>query len=275
MITTSRLLRSFLHFAGFAAIVKHHSWKVAALTSSGIKKATASATTTVDGVPVHAVPLFRNREDSPYCFVASTPPLDRPQINFLATQVWPAARTAAVCLFQYMTVEDAPGIQTVCELGCGPGLPSLTAAAVTASKECHVRRVVATDIDAFALQLVRQAAVDQGFSDILHTQQFDLTSENASSLPVADLYVLSDVFESAAVAQGAARVTQHVLTHYPNASVWVFCQADRAQRDVYLSEMRRIMDDPKLHWSQPQKEQKPTNQRLWLCEVDETTVPYG
>lgn len=221
-------------------------------------------TTTINGIAVHAEPLFRNNENnrnSPYCFVASVPPLDRPDINFLATQVWPAARQAA----QYVQRHAHPD-WTVCEWGCGPGLPSLAAA----QAGC---RVVATDVDPFALSLVQQAAQQQGLSHV-STQLLDLTDPDAV-LPPADLYILSDVFESAAVARDAARLTVQALQR---GRVWVFCQSDRAQRDAYVDELRRLSsnnDHEQEQWVDASKPPCLEKGTLWLCNVDETKVSYG
>jgi predicted nicotinamide N-methyase len=138
--------------------------------------------------------------------------------------------------------------------------------------------VIATDLDGFALQLVQAAAAAQGYSGV-ETALFDLVSPSSSSnndLPVADLYILSDVFESAAVAQGAADVTCRVLEQ--GAHVWVFCQSDRAQREVYLELLQDQLASSSsdvLAWASL-KDGPPTDGfRLWLCNVDETTVFYG
>ena len=227
---------------------------------------TARSTTTIDGVAVHRVPLFRsnnhNQESSsPYCLVASTPPFDRPEINFLCTQVWPSARTAALCLHQSIHPD-----WTVCEFGCGPGLPSLTAA-----QKC--RRVIATDLDMFALKLVQSAAAEQGLDDIVQTMPFDLVDPTLP-LPKADLYILSDVFESSTVAQGAAQVVQQALSS-GSSRVWVFAQSDRAQREVFLRDMQKYLSNDSLEWKNPKEGPPKDEGALWLCDVDETTVFYG
>lgn len=66
---------------------------------------------------------------------------------------------------------------------------------------------------------------------------------------LADLYLLSDLFESAGVTRSAARLTHHLLSSSTSSSssslspprVWVFCQSDRAQRDVYVQELKRLL----------------------------------
>ena len=212
----------------------------------------------VVGVPVHCVPLQRKDANSPYCLVASIAGLNDKKTNFLATQVWPSARLAATAVQKYLDP-----MWTVCELGCGPGLPSLTAAKLGAP------RVVASDLDMFALALVEEAAAAQNLKDV-ETRQFDLT-DTGDLLPPADLYLMSDVFEIGSVARGAAHLTVKALAG--GARVWVFAQTDRAQRDIYVEELCKLRCQSNLSW-------KPLNdfdasEALWLCDVDEGAVNYG
>jgi hypothetical protein len=167
-----------------------------------------------------------------------------PNTNFLATQVWPSARVAAMALERYITSlynykknngDKKVRSLTICEFGCGPGLPSLTAAVVSKrlqqqrhQQEDHqklpvlspilVSKVYATDVDSFALKLVQAAAKEQAvMTNLVETHLFDLTSSSedvAAKLPAANLYIFSDVFESSAVALGAARTTCRILTSY-------------------------------------------------------------
>jgi predicted nicotinamide N-methyase len=183
--------------------------------------------------------------------------LNDSKINFLATQVWPSSRLAAAALQKYM---DPAWV--VCEFGCGPGLPSLAAAKLGAT------RVVATDIDSFALELVEEAAAQQRLANI-ETSYFDLTA-NKEPLPTADLYLLSDVFESGRVARGAAHFTDKALD--AGARVWVFAQTDRAQRDDYLKELCLIRNSS-ISWNE--MDDFDGRQALWLCNIDETAVNYG
>ena len=261
-----------------------------------------STTTVVRGISVHPVPLRSNKDKSedfrsPYAFAASnvadlatvvaahqtagdthdsqcTPQLTAAShINFLATQVWPSARSAAMALERHFSLVPENKKITVCEFGCGPGLPSLTAALLGAPV------VYATDLDPFALELVQAAAECQGVSDRVTTKVLDLVHSYPDEIPWADLYLFSDVFESNAVARGAARVAAECLelSRKQTTSVWVFAQSDRAQRDVFLHELRRLMDDPTLYW-QPMTLEEQTIQshhRLWLCDIDETQVQYG
>jgi hypothetical protein len=228
--------------------------------------AKASLALEVSGAKVHQVPLRRTDATSPYCLAVSSPMdiIDRPGTNFLATQVWPSARTAAICLERYLLLQNGPF--TVCEFGCGPGLPSLTAAFAGAKK------VYATDLDTFALDLVTKAAQDQNLSERVEALPFDLINGELDDVPKADLYVFSDVFESASVAKGAARISKRVLQQ--GSRVWVFAQSDRAQREVYLQEMRTILQDSSLSWHL-ESESSPDDVKVWLCDIDETTVKYG
>lgn len=233
----------------------------------------------VSGVNVHRVPLRGSDPKSPWCYAATmgvteaslptasasgsawTAPTSAPAINFLATQVWPSARAAACAIERHVNPR-----WTVCELGCGPGLPSLTAATIGCTK------VIATDVDPFALQLVQEASKQQRLP--LSTQIFDLTSRT-DALPMADLYVMSDVFELSSVARGAAFHTHRALER--GANVWVFTQADRVQREIYLSQVQRLLGKPDLQWSMSflnHDDHGAAEGKLWLCDVDETAVHY-
>ena len=230
----------------------------------------------VSGIKVHRVPL-RQDESSPFCFAASsaldvmarTEGGDSTPINFLASQVWPSARVAASALEKHMDPA-----WTVCEFGCGPALPSLTAAKLGAQK------VYATDLDQFALELVDHASHVQDLSDIISTRTIDITLEPRFSgsdhtIPKADLYLFSDIFESTGIAIGAAAASQAILQNVENARIWVFAQSDRACREDYLREMRRLLDDPDLAWIPLDQYDRCLANRLFLFDLDETTVSYG
>lgn len=262
-------------------------------------------------ITVVPVPIRRNDPSSPWCYAACltpTIPIDSdddgdvsipsssssltmllpPGANFLATQVWPSSRTASTIIERYMDPS-----WTVCELGCGPGLPSLTAA------RCGARRVIATDVDEVALEMVRAAAIKQGFIDNcvcddneqrVHrfvTRKFDLTSQD-HPFPKADLYVLSDVFESWSVAEGAAYHVQNVLSNNRKviqgkdtenniSRVWVFAQSDRAQRDFFLDKINEWYEHNErrqfLSWTTDHAPDH--DNELWLFDLDETTVNYN
>jgi len=224
------------------------------------------------GVTVHPVPLRNNDQASPYALASSniadfgTVEKRQSSINFLATQVWPSARTAAHTLQRHL-----PEQKSVCEFGCGPGLPSLTAAQLGAPM------VYATDLDEFALELVRAAANAQGFSERIETKQFDLVNSYMDEIPFADLYLFSDVFECNEVAEGAARIVAECLERRGGTgTVWVFAQSDRAQREVFLAELQRLLQDPTLFWQTSVEEGAiQSENRLWLCDIDETSVVYG
>lgn len=236
----------------------------------------------VRNLPVHRVPLRQNSASneatplSPYSFAVSSI-IDLPSSsNFLATQVWPSARVAARALEEYgpLLMKDSKIAMTfkVCELGCGPGLPSLTAAATMAN--CQV---IATDIDVMALDLVTAAAIEQNLSDSVMTRTYDLIQADWDHewMNTVDLFVMSDVFESSAIALGAARLTKHVLNGDSDARVWVFAQSDRAQREVYLSELQRLFpDDSKIRAGWTAFDSYHADNRLWLCNLEETAVNY-
>ena len=139
--------------------------------------------------------------------------------------------------------------------------------------------VIATDIDEIALEMVEAAAKEQGYlvDNRFCTQKFDLTSRQTSDLPDADLYILSDVFESGTVAEGAAFHIQSLLSkNNSNKSnkrrrVWVFAQSDRTQRDSFLNTMKQTYDDS-LEWSTQSPD---LNRELWLFDLDETIVNYN
>jgi predicted nicotinamide N-methyase len=263
----------------------------------------------IPGISVHRVPLRFHDPQSPYALaLASTAATgtstttsttgnnnnnnddterhknDQPATatipyNFLATQVWPSARTAAIVIEKYLSLlNDTNNTKSmvICEFGCGPGLPSLTAA--LCYKNC---RVIATDIDALALQLVRQAATEQNISNRVETLLFDLIGNaTTSNIPDADIYILSDVFENAMVAKGAAQVTHRLLQENDNCQIWVFAQSDRAQREFYRTELQQLGRlGPSCHWTPsiqpPEIIDKQDTGRLWLCNIDETNVFYG
>ena len=228
--------------------------------------------------------------NSPWCYALTVDPTHAYtlpiQYNFLATQVWPAARVAATAL-QYISPHlIEPSFRNkklvVCEFGCGPGLPSLTFAKTckdtTTGDQVHV---IATDVDPLALNLVKQAAFEQGLDHIVSTQIFDLVQDTL--IPQADLYILSDVFESSVIARGAARVVLSILSR-SQARVWVFVQSDRVQKDVFLDELNHPIMHPShstplddLRWNGTgdiHPNMTLPQQRLWLCEFDELMVHY-
>jgi len=304
--------------------------------------------TMVSGVHVHSVPFQRSDPSSPWCYASSfVLPSDEcidneesignsnangsvnernsdynypNNRNFLASQVWPSARVAASKLLKLSDPE-----WDTCELGCGPGLPSLAIAARNARYQRdgdggggnisrRIGRSIATDIDAFSLDLVIAAAQDQDLHSSsttiggrigggggkgkrsdghpwIETRIFDLLDESAI-LPDVDLYLMSDVFESRDVARGAAFHTAKVLKRGEGRKVWVFAQNDRSQRDWYVQYLKKFLteslllptsktetEDPSLHWalewSPIQPELRGKNEGLWLCDVDETIVNYG
>jgi SAM-dependent methyltransferase len=230
----------------------------------------------VAGIRVHKVPLRQNDDSSPYCLAVSSAmdintndnlSAERsnfPEINFLATQVWPSARVAASALETFMNPE-----WIFCEFGCGPGLPSLTAASVGAKK------VYATDLDDFSLELVKEAAKEQNLNTLVETVRIDLTAKPDNNMPKADLYLFSDVFESSKVAVGAAEVSRFILDTYRDARIWVFAQSDRACREVYIDEMKKHLQTDELTWTPlDQYDLNAARRKVFLCDLDEMKVSY-
>jgi predicted nicotinamide N-methyase len=216
----------------------------------------------------------------PYCLAVSSI-LNLPTTsNFLATQVWPSARVAAKALEEYTEsiVPDKNKRTTICELGCGPGLPSLTAAAAFKTRK-HPCQVIATDIDDLALDLVSSAAKEQGLESMVSTRIYDLIAadwDGSEWMEDVDLFVMSDVFETKAIAKGAAKLTHHVLDNTNNAKMWVFAQSDRAQREVYWQELQRLCPNyASISRGWVAFERYDPNSRLCLCDLDETKVSYG
>ena len=157
-------------------------------------------------------------------------------------------------------------------------------------------KVIATDIDDIALQMATQAAKEQnlfkdiqqdgsvpGGDNLFTTRKLDLTGDvNILDEINADLYVLSDVFESNHVAVGAARMTIKALEC--GSSVWVFAQSDRVQRETYRTELERhynqifkwnsMVDAEQLFQIGFQSDASDL-QRLILWDLDEVTVEYN
>lgn len=231
--------------------------------------ATSAFSITVEGLRVDKAPLRPKDPSSAFSYVLSSAmdlmdASSYSQVNFLATQVWPAARVAA-----FQIEMHANNIHSFCELGCGPGLPSITAA------KMMIPQVWATDIDEFALSLVRSAAEEQGLADVVKTQKVDLLIADEADLPDADMYVLSDVFESAAVARGAARICDELLRK--KRIVWVFAQSDRVQREVFLEEMKQRLGESAMEWTPVQEGPTPATKsqpNFWLADINETKVNY-
>jgi predicted nicotinamide N-methyase len=220
------------------------------------------------GFSLHKVKL-RNNDSSPYCFAATVDPTKEAvdiKYNFLATQVWPSARQASFVLEKYV---DRSWV--VCEFGCGPALPSLIMAGLDLPK------VIATDLDMVALDMVEKAANEQGFDNLV-TMRVDLTAAPESILEKvnADLYIMSDVFENGAVAKGAALFTIRALE--AGSRVWTFAQSDRAQREVYLRELECLGAEKygSVTWKLADlSSDNAPDEMLLLFDLDEVNVNYG
>lgn len=244
----------------------------AAKSNNGVKALSAPQHQAISEIfSLQKIPL-RNNPSSPWCYTARIDPTrEAPDVkyNFLATQVWPSARTAAFFLERNLdTICD----WKVCELGCGPALPSLVMA------NLGLREVLASDLDEIALEMVKEAAKDQ-CCDNLSTKCVDLTGDPTVIDEIgADLYVMSDVFENANVAKGAAGFTMKALQS--GAKVWVFAQSDRAQREIYLQELQELEAHEYVHimdWRKinDMEGELPSNHPLILFDLEEIAVDYG
>jgi predicted nicotinamide N-methyase len=217
---------------------------------------------------MHKVRL-RNTQSSPWCYAATIDPTNqiKGHFNFLATQVWPSARAAS-----FFLEERVDKSWKVCELGCGPALPSLTIAGL------GLEEVIATDIDLVGLDMAKKAAEQQGLTN-LSTRCVDLTGCPDKELQGidADLFFMSDVFENSAVARGAASFTKKILDS--GSRVWTFSQSDRAQRDIYLKELQHLGADGygRIEWRSIGSISSDLLLRdmLLLIEVDELQVKYN
>lgn len=247
-----------------------------------------------------------NPPSSPWCYALTVDPTivtEIPKYNFLASQVWPSARVAASTCEKFLQKHKH---WKICELGCGPALPSLALANI------GVRHVLATDIDDLALHMASKAAKEQGIEVIcinesnnenevdgdgdeqsskvpfFQTKNVDLTGDvNVLNDINADLYILSDVFETNHVAIGAAKMTKQALES--GSRVWVFAQSDRAQREVYRLELLKLLlgdnynDNDTCSCAFGEIQWKFVNERdfdsdevkLLLCDLDEVLVDYG
>lgn len=221
----------------------------------------------VAGHRVHKVPLTTRSPDAVFALAVSNISSLQPRDNFLATQVWGSARVAAHAIINRQTDSNETKYGCVCELGCGPGLPSLAAAV-------HFPSVVATDVDPLALQLVQAAAEMQQLTNV-QTRLFDILNDHDDDIPRADLYILSDVFESHRVAEAAAGLVDNLLIF---ADVWVVCQDDRPQRDSFVDTLSNLQATSstashELVWGGTTSHHE--THTLWLCDVHETNIPYS
>ncbi|KAL1518913.1 hypothetical protein AB1Y20_003186 [Prymnesium parvum] len=119
-------------------------------------------------------------------------------------QVWPSSYAASEALLRYLPTHSNC---TVMELGCGPGLPSLSALAAGASS------VTATDWSPLALALTTHAANTFQPSRVsrLRTSRLNLLDEYDRESYAADLLVAADLLYDEAVAHAVGKhVSQHL-----------------------------------------------------------------
>lgn len=243
-----------------------------------------TSNTELSNLNLHKVYLRQQKQNtlSPWCYALTIDPTvestNNINYNFLASQVWPSARVAAkACESYFQQNSDRKQKQwKICELGCGTALPSLALANMGMS-------VVATDLDELALQMAKKAANEQNLGHNFCTKVLDLTGDVSVLDEInADLYILSDVFESSKVAEGAARMTLKALKS--GASVWCFAQSDRVQREAYRLALERTGSAKSygdLKWKvfidknfKDRKHGGGDLKRLLLCDLDEVQVDY-
>ena len=142
----------------------------------------------------------------------------------LASCYWPASLPLA----RLLGSRELAGFR-VCELGCGTGMCSLTAAASGAT-------VLATDIDPLALSLTAAAAAVQHLSAV--TQAFDVL-DTRTPVPPTDILVLSDVFVTSSLARAHARRVGEALDQ-PSLRCVLVVDPCRTTRNDFLDELAAI-----------------------------------
>ena len=115
-----------------------------------------------------------------------------------AARLWPSSFVAARTLLRHLATEREA---VVCEIGCGPGLPSLAALAAGA------RSVIAVDMSPLALSLVSHAArsYQPSRAPRLTTVQRDLLQQDGEALISCDYLVAADLLYDIPTAQAVGR----------------------------------------------------------------------
>lgn len=112
-----------------------------------------------------------------------------------SAQIWPSSVAATAVLLRALAARNG----RVCELGCGPGLPSLAALAAGS------RSVVATDWSDFALAIVKHASsLQPDLQSSLSTARVNVFDPE-SPLPRADYYVAADMLYDEKLASALGR----------------------------------------------------------------------
>ena len=121
-----------------------------------------------------------------------------------AARLWPSSFVAARTLLRHLETEREA---VVCEIGCGPGLPSLAALAAGA------RSVIAVDMSPLALGLVSHAArsYQPTRAPRLTTVQRNLLQSDGETPVHCDYLVVADLLYDLPTAQAVGRyVGRHV-----------------------------------------------------------------
>eukprot|EP00967_Tisochrysis_lutea_P065747 scaffold85563_cov26-Tisochrysis_lutea.AAC.1 len=139
--------------------------------------------------------------------------IENEEFDIYSAQVWPSSVAAATVLLRALAARTGH----VCELGCGPALPSLAALAAGAE------RVVATDWSEYALGLAQHASSLQlgecGRAPSAFTTAKVDVFDPEWPLPVADYYVVADMLYEADLASAVGRRLTPVLMEGATAIV--------------------------------------------------------
>ena len=118
--------------------------------------------------------------------------------------LWPGALFASRLLASHAQARVKG--KTCLIMGAGTGLEALAAAALGAEK------VVACDNNRLTLELLMDAARDQGWGDRVETRLVDLSiDENLNALPAADVHIFSDVLYTLDLSAALARRCRSLL----------------------------------------------------------------
>lgn len=178
------------------------------------------------GVEVHVLEASLDWQDA-----LVNQALDAPDGTFEADPygvvLWPAAQVLAQAVASHIA---AFGPLRIMELGAGCGLASLTALKLGAD-------VLATDFRELPLQLLEEAATQQGLRSGLRTQVFDICGDDP--LPEADLVIASDVLYERRTAKGLARRVNEARRR---GSKVLISDTGRPGRPAFVEALGRLLE---------------------------------
>ena len=154
---------------------------------------------------------------------------DKSTANAIATRLWRCALGTAAWLGEQAHVFDE---QTVLEVGAGTGLCSMVLAATSTA------RVIASDLDHTAVELVRAAADHQALQ-LDGVLAFDLDSDKL--LPEAQWLIACDVMYTPSLAVALARRCAEQLMRGGHVLV---TDPDRPPRVAFQAELDRRLGQP-------------------------------